>query len=151
MAPATLLPLATFLLHSPPSVPDSSKTNPKYLNSTKISYSNYSSSFSTTILLLPGVTFRFLLLHTSTKTTHHCPCVILKLATQNHVIYIQETRQSPLSTLLVKSHSPLPHHCFHLFHFCIRIHIEKPRGNDTPMSHTTIDSETIILTYCTLT
>ena len=32
LAPATLLPLATFLHHSAPSVPDSSKTHPNYLN-----------------------------------------------------------------------------------------------------------------------
>ena len=33
MATATLLPLATCLLHSAPSVPDSPKTHPKYINS----------------------------------------------------------------------------------------------------------------------
>ena len=56
MAPATLLPIATFLLHFAPSVPALYKIYPKYLNwetyskrilSTWTSHSNPSSPFST--------------------------------------------------------------------------------------------------------
>ena len=76
MAPVTLLILATFLLHSVPSIPDLSKTHPKYLNSetcskqipfTWISYSNHSSPFSTITLFLPPLNFSPLLLYTSTN------------------------------------------------------------------------------------
>ena len=57
---ATVLPLITFLRHSAISVPDSSKTHPKYLNS--------DTCYNRTItLLLYPWDFRPLLLHTSTK------------------------------------------------------------------------------------
>ena len=76
MAPTTLLPLSTFILHSALSVPNSFKTHPKYFHtetgskrilSTQTSYSNPSSPFSTITLLLSALTFRPLLLHTSTN------------------------------------------------------------------------------------
>ena len=71
IAPSTLLPLATFLLHSASSVSDSSKTHPKYLNSktcskhipsTQTSLYNPSSPPNIITLLLPVLTFRPLLL-----------------------------------------------------------------------------------------
>ena len=64
---ATLLPFATFLLHSTSSVPDSSKTHHNYLNSEtcskcipfmQTSHSNPSSLLNTITLLLPALTFR---------------------------------------------------------------------------------------------
>ena len=76
MAPTTPLPLASFLLHSTPSIPDSSKTHSKYLNSqtcskqiscTWTSHSSRSSQFITITLLLPALTFSPILLHTSTN------------------------------------------------------------------------------------
>ena len=76
MTHATLIPLATFLQHYGSFVLDSFRKHSKYLNSntcsnrtpsTQISSSNPSSQFSTITLLLHPVTFRSLLLHTSTK------------------------------------------------------------------------------------
>ena len=71
MAPVTLLTLTTFLLHSAPSVSDSSKTCQKYLNSKtcskRITSTRTSHSNHITTLLLPTLTFSPLLLHTSTN------------------------------------------------------------------------------------
>ena len=87
-APATFLQLTTFQRHSASSVPDSSKTHPKYLNSdtcsnhipsTEISYSNPSSSPNTITLLLPASTFRPFLLHTSTKS----PTITLRFCSES--------------------------------------------------------------------
>ena len=108
IAPATFLPLATFLLHSASSIPDSSKTHPNYLNSercskripsTQTSHSNVSSPPNTKNLDLTCIDF-----HTSypthlSKASHHRPQVSLRLTTQNQVICLQEARQSPLSSL----------------------------------------------------
>ena len=70
MAPATLFLLATFLLHSAASVPNSSKykiprhaLNESYLHESHTLIA--SSLFSTITLFLPGLTFSSLSLHTS--------------------------------------------------------------------------------------
>ena len=101
------------------SVPDSFKTYPKYLNSdtysnrapsTRISHPNPFSPPNTITLLLSALISKPLFLHTSTKR----PTITFRPSsnsTQNQIIYILETKQSPLSSLLQKpnSHPPHPH------------------------------------------
>ena len=94
LAPDSLLPLAAFLLHSASSVPDSSRTHPKYLNSTHIQATSYIRESHTSV-----PPFRPLL-HTN-KSSHHCSQVFLRLTIQNLVVCIQEPKQSQLSPLFL--------------------------------------------------
>ena len=110
MAPATLLPLATFLLHSVSFVLGSSKIKSKYLSSDTCSYrtpptptihSIPSSQFNTINLISSALTLRSLLLHTLTKcysiTFRFCSSFALK---RSNILF---------SPPLQKSHSYPPH------------------------------------------
>ena len=68
------------------------------------------------------------------KMPHHPLQIFLRLTTQSQVKCLQETMQSPLSSFLQKPYSHPPHPNFHLFHHCIPIHVEEPRGHDTTLS-----------------
>ena len=89
IAPVTLFPLATFLLHSAPSVPDSFKPHPKYLNSkicskrvlyTLTPHTNLSSPFSIITLLLPALIFPSPSTYLN-KSSNHLPQFLLQLTT----------------------------------------------------------------------
>ena len=108
------LPLTTFLLNSASSVPDSPKTHLNYLNSDTCSKRIPSMQTSH-----PNPT------HLN-KMSHYCPQVFLRLATQNQDFYIQNSRISPLSSLLLKSHSSPPRPHFQLLPNCFHIYITEP-------------------------
>ena len=59
---------------------------------------------------------------------------------------LQEASWSPLSPFYHKSYSNPPHPLFHLFHHCVHIPIEEPRGYDATLSYTTVNPETLTLT-----
>ena len=156
MAHATYFPQATF--HSSTLGIICIQNTPQYLNSdtcsspalsTRISHPNPSSPLNTITLLLSPLSFKPLPLQLN-KTSYHYLQVLLRLATQNQVIYIQETIQPLLSSLFQKPGSLTLHPYFHFFQHCIYIHVGEPRGHDTTLSHTLFHSETLALTPLSL-
>ena len=84
---------------------------------------------NTITLLLPALTFRPFLLHPSIKPSTITLRSYSDSPHKNQVICIQEVRQSPLSSLFLKSHSPPPHPHFHLLHHFVHIYTLKSQGD----------------------
>ena len=115
------LPLATFLYHLVPSIPDISITSkvlklwhmlqlcpiPKHL--THQSHQHHQ-------LALIHIDFQISSLTHLNKSSHPHLQVHFQFTIKNKVICTQEAKQSPISPFLQKSYSHPPHPNFHFFH-----------------------------------
>ena len=85
------------------------------------------------------------------KTFYHHSEILFWCTAQNLVICIQEARHFPFFPFLWKSCSHSSHPDFHLFHYTIYIHTEKPRRHDATSSYTDLFKKHSLSTTFTLT